>query len=259
MTKAQTAQYEGYKKANKVRKAALLVKWGYTSQDEYFAELKLTSKKSAPAKVKVTKSSKKHKIHNVFIMDDSGSMSGGKYNNGVAGIQLLVEGIKADNLTDNTVSIVDLNRGVVHWMKHSKDVTYEGHRNLGGTPLYKTIGKTIDNLLAVVAKEDKVLLNITTDGRDTDGFGDYPTLAQTIKKVQEKNNFTVTFVGTQGDVDFVQRNLNVDASNTLVHDNTADGMKMSFHVSNLARTAYSSAVSEGLEVSKGFYKKTGTL
>lgn len=259
MTKKEEALYKSYKKANKDRKKVLLERAGYKTQEEFFAAIGV----SKPAPVKVGKAklslSQKHKIHNVFIMDDSGSMSGGKYNNGVEGIKMLVENIKADNLTENTISIVDLNRGIVHWMKDPKDVDYYGHRNLGNTPLYRTIGKTIDKLLQEVGRDEKVLLNITTDGQDTEGWGDYSNLPNTLKKVQEENDFTVTFVGTQHDVDYVRRHLNVDASNTLVHDNTAAGMEKSFVVTSSARTMYSAAVSEGLDVSKGFYKETGTL
>lgn len=265
MTKKQAAELAAYKRSNKDRKKVLLAKMGYKTQEEYFDAIGATKKKKTPTKVKATKvkiskPAKKHKIHNVFIMDDSGSMSGSKYKNGVEGIKLLVEGIKADNLTENTISIVDLNRGVVFWMSDPKNVNYEGHTKLMSTPLYRTIGKTIEDLLKSVGKKDKVLLNITTDGQDTEGFGPYTNLPTTLKKVQEENNFTVTFVGTEHDVRYIQDHLNVDASNTLVHDNTAAGMQKAFMTTNSARSTYSTSVSQGLDVSVGFYeKKVGTL
>lgn len=192
-------------------------------------------------------------------MDDSGSMSGAKYRNGVSGIQELVKSIKLDKLTNNTISIVDLNRGRVFWMKTPSEVKYIGHNSLGGTPLFKTIGQTIEDLLKVVGKTHKVLLNIVTDGDDTDGFGRFKDLPQTLKLVQEKHNFTVTFVGTEYDVQRSQRNLNIDASNTLVHDNTGAGMTKAFAKTISSRQSYSASVSEGRDVSVGFYKEVGTL
>jgi uncharacterized protein YegL len=261
---------ESFKRANKDRKAKMIAKAGFTNEADYIKSLTATTNKTtvkttkAPAKkatVKVIpkKSTEKKLIHNVFIMDDSGSMQGAKYQNGVKGIQELVKSIKADNLTINTISIVDLNRGVVSWMSHPKMVNYEPHGRLGGTPLYKTIGKTIEDLLKVVKKDDKVLLNITTDGQDTDGYGKYENLAKTLKDVQTKNNFTVTFVGTANDVKHIQNNLNVDKSNTLVHDNTGAGVTRAFAETVTSRELYSANVSKGLNVSANFYKKKGTL
>lgn len=262
MNRSQREQLATYKKANKERKKKILEKLGYKDQAEYFSAIGVSKK--APVKVakaKTAKSGQKHTVHNVFIMDDSGSMSGGKYTNGVAGIKMLVEGIKEEGntLVNNTVSIVDLNRGVVHWMKDAEEVSYEGHRNLGCTPLYRTIGQTIDRLLREVGKEDKVLLNITTDGQDTEGWQGYEDLPQILKKIQKENNFTVTFVGTERDVKYIQDHLNVDASNTLVHDNTAEGMTRSFSKTLVSRSVYSMAVSNDEDVTVGFYKETGTL
>ncbi len=251
-TKTKEQLLERFKRANKDYKLTILAKEGYSNAEDYIKFLSKKTNKTKVSKSKVT-------IHNVFIMDDSGSMSGGKYNNGVKGIQELVKSIQSDNLTNNTISIVDLNRGVVNWMQDPKTVSYEGHRNLMGTPLYITIGKTVNDLLGQIKSTDKVLLNITTDGQDTDGFQQYNNLPQILKKVQKENNFTVTFVGTQGDVDFIISKLNVDKSNTLVHDNTAEGMKMSFQTTNIARQNYSTRTSVGLDTLKGFYKEKTTL
>ncbi len=275
MAKSNLELFVAYKKANKDRKARILTLSGYKTEDAYLKALgapfknafakskkavKVTPKKAAKkAAPTVKKKTVKQTIHNVFIMDDSGSMRGAKYNNGVKGIQELVQSIKQDTLTNNTISIVDLNRGKQAWMDIPTDVDYKGHGNLGGTPLFKTIGRTIESLLKVVGKDHKVLLNIVTDGDDTDGFGTYRDLPETLKRVQKENNFTVTFVGTQYDVERSQRNLNIDASNTLVHDNTGAGMTKAFAKTVASRTEYSAKVSRGMNVTTNFYKEVGTL
>ena len=262
MAKSNLELYKAYKKSNKDRKARILMLAGYKTEAGYLKALGAPFKKATTKKTstkKVTSKVGKQTIHNVFIMDDSGSMNGKKYENGVKGIQELVESIKQDTLTDNTISIVDLNRGRVVWMENPKDVIYNGHTHLGGTPLFITIGETIKSVLKIVGKEHKVLLNIVTDGDDTDGFGRFTDLPQTLKLVQEKHNFTVTFVGTEYDVQRSQRNLNIDASNTLVHDNTGAGMTRAFAKTISSRQSYSASVSEGRDVSVGFYKEVGTL
>lgn len=265
MVKSNLELYKAYKKSNKERKARIITLAGYKTESGYLKSLGVTFKKvnlkiiAKKATPKVKTSRVKQTIHNVFIMDDSGSMRGTKYENGVKGIQELVESIKQDTLTENTISIVDLNRGKQAWMQIPSTVNYTGHTCLGGTPLFITIGETIENLLKVVDKKHKVLLNIVTDGDDTNGFGRFTDLPQTLKRVQEENNFTVTFVGTQYDVERSQRNLNIDASNTLVHDNTGAGMKKAFAKTITSRVAYSANVSEGRDVSMNFYKEVGTL
>jgi uncharacterized protein YegL len=274
MAKSNLELLKAYKKSNKDRKARILTLAGYKTESAYLIALasttpvvtgakatpKKAAKKAAPKVVSKIKASRiKQTIHNVFIMDDSGSMRGAKYENGVKGIQELVKSIKQDTLTDNTISIIDLNRGRVIWMENPRDVIYNGHTRLGGTPLFITIGETIESVLKIVGKEHKVLLNIVTDGDDTDGFGRFRNLPKTLKLVQEKHNFTVTFVGTQYDVERSQRNLNIDASNTLVHDNTGAGMTRAFAKTMSSRQTFSSNVAEGRDVKVNFYKEVGTL
>ncbi len=119
------------------------------------------------------------------------------------------------------------------------------------------MGSTIERLLKEVKKGEKVLLNITTDGGDTEGFGEYRDLPETLKRVQDKNGFTITFVGTAPDVQNAQYKLNISSSNTMVHDNTAYGMKMSMSETMSSRRLYSTRVAKGLSVKGNFYKKTG--
>lgn len=245
-----------FKRANKERREKLAIREGFKNASEYLAYLE--GKKKNTTKKNTIKA--KPTIHNVFIMDDSGSMSGQKYLNGVAGIQQLVQSIKEDTITNNTITIVDLNRGRQYWLSNPSNVYYNHHTRLGGTPLYITLGKTITSLLEdIKSTDDKVLLNITTDGQDTDGFGNYRHLPQMIQDIQKNNNFTVTFIGTKEDVELSIYKLNIDRSNTLVHDNTAIGMKMSFDSTVRSRTLYSSNVSKGIDVLTGFYKQEETL
>ena len=66
--------------------------------------------------------------------------------------------------------------------------------------------------------------------------------------------WTVTFVGTEEDVAFVQANLSIADSNTLVHDNSARGVKLSFESYMDNQTNYTKNVSKGIDVTTGFFK-----
>lgn len=260
MDKVKQFLLADFKRSNKARKEKLALKFSFKNAVEYLAYLEGKTLTDSPI---LSKIEEKLTIHNVFILDASGSMLGSKYNNGINGIKQLIKSIKEDKFTNNTITIVEFNskKGTVthYWLKSSKDVKvdFDYIRADGRTPLYQTLGKVIDNLLSDlnIKKEDKVLLNVTTDGQDTAGWGNYYNLPQTLKSIQEKNNFTVTFVGTEEDVKYTISNLNLDSSNTLIHDNTGQGVLDAFINTVQSRIAYSKSVSKGEDVSVGFYKK----
>ena len=251
---------DDFKRSNKERKLKIAVKNGFDTSEKYLnhlqelLKLELSNLRQEPVK--------KSTIHNVFIMDASGSMYGDKYDNGIKGIRELIESIKNDKLTDNTVTFIEFAHDVGSTKTHfflAKDCSYAflPRGANGGTPLYRVLGATIEKLLKApeINKDDKVLLNIVTDGDDTNGFGDYTNLPLTLRKVQEENNFTITFVGTKSDVNRSIKKLNLDESNTLVHNNAGSGIKEAFNQTISSRTMYSSNVSKGIDVSVGFYKK----
>jgi uncharacterized protein YegL len=252
-----------YTKANSTRKTALATKYGFAdnaSFEKYLGIVKAAPKKKTVAKKPAGTNklvSKKQVVHNVFVMDASSSMGGPKYRSGIQGIKTLIESIAKDDLVDNTLTVLEFSTGSrkYHYYLDKKFNDNFIPKGAGGcTPLYRTLGEIIAKLLKDKAKNDKVLLNITTDGGDTDGWGEYSNLPQTLKDIQENHNFTVTFVGTQEDVNSIVARLNVDKTNTLVHDNTGKGMEKAFATTNMARTAYSLSASKGEEVTLGFYK-----
>lgn len=151
-----------------------------------------------------------------------------------------------------------------------------GRGAFGGTPLYQTVGEVIEKILAAKQPEDKVILKIFTDGEENSSTGKYartiatrtnplmhgvtdcPALKSLIDAVQENSNFTVTFIGTQGDVSHAINNLGMMSTNTLIHDNTASGVRASYNKMSLATTAYSSAATSGASVDElkgNFFKR----
>ena len=53
--------------------------------------------------------------------------------------------------------------------------------------------------------------------------------------------------------------LNIDKSNTLVHDNTGEGVKKAFDTTLKATRTYSKKVTKGEDVLTGFYKEEAEL
>jgi hypothetical protein len=215
----------------------------------------LAPNKSSAIKTKVI--GERPVIHIVDVIDKSGSMSGGKDQAAVKGINMGVKALREDTAeVDYTYTLCDFSDNIVfrNTMCKLDQITplREGTRN--STALYDAIGKTIDLIKESKQDSDKVLVNIYTDGQENSSRKfSANQIAQLIEQLSECG-WTFTFIGTAGDVAYAQRNLKFHESNTLVHDNTPASMARGMHVNSVARSAYSSKVVAGEDVSTGFYK-----
>jgi Mg-chelatase subunit ChlD len=212
---------------------------------------------------------KKARIHNVFIVDASGSMGDdGKYSIAISGLNEILKSIKADTDTDNTIMIVEFEgSSIVTTLKLTNDIpySYKGMGIGGMTPLNQAIGETIESIVNTRSKsfdiEDKILINIFTDGQENASSGKYAgfmgerLLGQMINELKEQG-VTVTFVGTKNEVNYAISSLGLSQSNTLTHENTAKTVRMAFDSTVMARKSYSKSVSLGEDVSASFYTKT---
>ena len=214
-------------------------------------------KTKATSKVKAAVPGQRPTIHVVDILDASGSMSGGKYKAAVTGINTGVANLKKDTAeVDYTYTLCDFSDDIIFRETTENLVNVEVFKGQtrGSTSLYDAIGDSVNIVKGVVKDGHKVLVNIYTDGQENSSrrFRAH-TIAGIIEELS-KCGWTFTFIGTKPDVEYAQRNLKFDMSNTLVHDNTESGMEKAFFVNSVSRSAYSSKVSAGEDVSTGFYK-----
>jgi Mg-chelatase subunit ChlD len=206
------------------------------------------------------------KIHNVFIIDASGSMFGSKYETAITGINELLQDIKKDTDTENTVTVVEFRGNEIKRVMDVVDADklsgkYSGIGANGSTPLNQAVGETLEYIFGVrknyYSSEDKVLVNVFTDGGENSSSGKYANyiyLGEYIKDL-EKQGFTITFMGTKDEVNYATQSLNLSLSNTLVHTNTAASIKMSYGKTVRARQAFSKSVSAGQDATMNFYSK----
>jgi uncharacterized protein YegL len=246
-----------FQKANKERKLYLANKAGYDNIDDYKKALEASvtgSVTTAPTVIPV--------IHNVHILDISGSMSGEKLRNAIKGINAELEELKKDVTVTYKQTIVTFGNyiNIIHSNEPIHNVPRINVSSGGMTALYQAIGETIEDILKTNTGE-KVLIKIFTDGEENSSRGKFrsPQAVSKIIKEAEDNNCTVTFVGTQQDVDSIIRQLSIDSTNTLVHNNTGEGVEEAFSRSLGATRSYSKKVLAGEDVLKGFYKTTETL
>ena len=202
-------------------------------------------------------------IHDVDILDASGSMGGSKYTNSILSINKGIELLLTDTAVEYRKTIVEFNgnRGVVkHKVARSlSEANFKPIGAAGLTPLYETIGTVLTELRSIVKDEDRVLIKIFTDGQDT-GFHLWsPDRVKNLIDELKSIGWTITFNGTAGDIDYVVNHISIDRSNTLAHDNTASGIMMMANMRSSATMSYSKAVAEGVskdELVKNFYTKT---
>jgi len=213
---------------------------------------------------------KKQRIINIFLIDASSSMNEyGRYINAMLGVNTMLADIKKDEYTENYVQIIEFaNHDIVTMVKLTNEIpdSYKGRGAGGWTPLNQAVGETLEKIIVTREKEFdanvKILVNVLTDGEENYSEGKWHNargggqlLGQIIKAL-ESQGVTVTFMGAKNEVNYAIDILNLQSSNTLVHDNTGADILRSYERTVTARQLYSKSVSKGEDVKESFYTKT---
>lgn len=267
MSKTNYQILKAFIKSNKVRRQRMAEIAGYRTADEYRDYLLRASlvevQEPTPVAAPNIVTGEKPTIHIVSILDASGSMKGPKFNSALEGIKKEIEEFKNNKDINYLVTFVTFDYAhniKTHFFKRPiKEISKLSAKTHGYTALYDAIGVTLTNVKNSQAKDEKVLINIFTDGGENDSRAWSSNKVRELIKDCEKRGFTVTFVGTEYDVKQMVNKLDISASNTLTHDNTSQGVADSFRTRSVATVAYSSKVLNNEDVLTGFYKQEGTL
>ena len=265
MIKSVQEQLEALKRSNKVRREQVAIKNGYSDYASYKAYLEGQINVTVNVNVTVNSPVKPPVVHNVHILDCSGSMNDrNKIGVALNGINEEIETLANSNDGDyiQTVVVFNLSHKTIFSRVPIKQIFSKISVNAyGGTALYQTVGETLEKLLREKDPDEKVLVKIFTDGEENSSRGKYRDSRELFNLIEEcqSKGFTITFVGTDRDVNRIVNAVGIDISNTLSHNNTPDDIKRVYAQTISATTAYRSAVNDGLDVTKGFYKREGTL
>lgn len=205
-------------------------------------------------------STERKTVHNIVILDSSGSMQGSKWENAVKMVNLEFEEYRKQNDVNLTYSVIIFSNEVktAQWKEASPRPINVKDDFIGmGTALNDSIGTTLDKLYNEFTN-DHVLLKVCTDGEERHSRK-YTAgqVRELIQKAQGKS-WTITFAGTERDVQTAQKLYGVDASNTVVHDNTGAGIEKMSKETIIATRQMMSNYAAGEDVSKGFYKRLNT-
>jgi len=237
------------KNAAKARKESMAIENGFRTAAEFKSYLE-----SQIYNVTKLNSDIKPTIHVIDVIDCSTSMSEGKHKEALIGINEGIESLKQDTNANFTYTICDFGQKddiQISSLKAELPKEKVDFKVRGCTALYHALCQVFDKFSGT---EEKVLMNIYTDGEDNDSTGSERAQAAKLIKQLNEQNFTITFIGTKQDTAAVQRILNIDASNTLSYDGSAEGLKKSIQLNNVSRSTYSAKVAAGEDVRTGFYK-----
>jgi hypothetical protein len=206
----------------------------------------------------------RHQVHNLIILDESGSMEEIKRSI-ITGFNELLSSIKEIEIKfsdqEHFISMVSFNSNKIkplHFVEQCSKINKLNTENYNPdvlTPLHDAIGYSINKLSEHLKDKANysVLVTILSDGEENASIA-YDAIS--IKKLIEKykkNNWTFTYIGTNHDITKAANDL--DIFNVLNFSSDSEGIVKMFEHEKISRVQYSLDISHGIETSD-FYKKT---
>jgi hypothetical protein len=204
----------------------------------------------------------KHQVHNLIILDESGSMSSIKSSiiNGFNELVQSLKGIEAqfpeqEHLI-SMVSFNDLNNKILHFvdrvneMDAINDSTYNPNSM---TPLFDAMGFSISKLKKYLEGKDNysVLVTVLTDGEENSSK-EYSGLAiKNLVDELKQQNWTFTYIGTGHDVEGMASKMNIQ--NTMTFDKNDSDIKRMFIKDSKSRVRYSEDIKNSKSSNDNFY------
>ncbi|ESU25023.1 hypothetical protein FEDK69T_02110 [Flavobacterium enshiense DK69] len=208
---------------------------------------------------------RKHQVHNLIILDESGSMESIKQTiiQGFNEVMQTIQGIeKQFPEQEHFISLVSFN-GLGHKLLHFidpatklKQIDDTNYQPDASTPLFDAMGFSINKLKQSLQGQSdyNVLVTILTDGEEnasTEFSGnDIKKLVEELKQ----NRWTFTYIGTDHDVEKIAISLSIN--NTLVFNKNEADIKAMFAKESRARANYSEKIRMDRETSSNYFDDT---
>lgn len=210
---------------------------------------------------------KKDQVHNLIILDESGSMMSIK-NFIISGFNELVQTIKGIEQEypdqEHFISFITFNglgsnhNKILHFIdpvSKLREINDGAYQPNGSTPLYDAIGFAVNKLDQVVSKLPacNVLVTIMTDGEENASreFSG-PAINALIKEKKEKG-WTFTYIGADHDIESAAGRIAVN--NTMTFTKSVKGVEEMFRKERASRAAYSKRIHDKEKGDFDFYDK----
>jgi len=208
---------------------------------------------------------KKHQVHNLIILDESGSMSSIK-NTIIQGFNELVQTIQGIEKQfpeqEHFVSFVSFNslgQKLLHFIDPAstlKQIDDKSYNPDAMTPLFDAMGFSINKLKQSLQGQTNynVLVTILTDGEENDSKefsgSDIKKLVEELKQ----NRWTFTYIGTDHDVEKIAISLSIN--NTMVFEKNEADIKKMFMKEQSARANYSKKIRFNEDTTSNYFDDT---
>lgn len=208
----------------------------------------------------------KHQVHNLIILDESGSMESIKkriiqgFNELVQTIQGIEKEFPEQEHFISMISFNALGNKILHFMDPAgklEQINDRRYQPNAATPLYDAMGFSIQKLRHVLQDKNRenyhVLATILTDGEEN---ASREFSGQSIRNLVEElknENWTFTYIGAEHDVEKMAASISID--NTLVFEKDEIAMQQLFVAEKEARGRYSERIQNKKEKGADFYKK----
>lgn len=208
---------------------------------------------------------KKHQVHNLIILDESGSMNSIKKTI-LNGFNELINSVKSIEKEfpeqEHYISIISFNskneNNVIHFNEPVSKIETIDDKNYNpesSTPLFDAMGFSILKLKNFLSDKNNysVLVTILTDGEENASKEYSLTSIKRIIEELKSENWTFTYIGTDHDIDKTTMDLNI--KNKIRFDKNGRGIKNMFEIETNSRIKYSLAIREGKLISDDDYYK----
>jgi uncharacterized protein YegL len=205
----------------------------------------------------------RHKVFNLIILDESGSMQSIK-NYIIQGFNEVVQTIKGIETQfpeqEHFVSFVSFNglgRKTLLWNVPAKDlqlIDSANYRPEANTPLFDAIGYCVTRLNTDLNEtmNYNVLVTIITDGEENSSqeYNQY-SIKRIIEALKEKR-WTFSYIGTDHNV--VQVATSISINNSIHFEKTSSGLKDIFAREKLSRFNYSQNIRDKKDTKDNYFE-----
>ena len=209
----------------------------------------------------------KHQVHNIIILDESGSMHTIKKTiiDGFNEIVQTVKGIgKEYPEQEHFISLVSFNglgTKVLHFMDpvdKLEQINDENYRPNASTPLFDALGFGLNKLREELRnqKDYNVLVTILTDGAENASKEFTASAIKSLIDELKTEQWTFTYIGADHDVEAMAFSISIE--NTMVFKKNEQDIKAMFDLEKSARASYSERIrNKEADMSKFYDLKKG--
>jgi len=206
----------------------------------------------------------KQKVHNLIILDESGSMQSIKPSI-INGFNELVQSIKEIQKQfpeqEHYISIISFNgfgNKVLHFMddvSKLNTIDSSNYKPDAMTPLYDAMGFGFTKLKTALETQTdyNVLVTILTDGEENASREYTGTVIKNMIEELSEGNWTFTYIGTDHDVEEMATNLSI--KNSMSFDKNTDGIDSMFAEEFQSRKQFSKNIREKNDFKENYFNK----